>query len=66
VIEAVLESERPTYHVGGQIRLRVGLHNTASAPASFSPYPPQTIVKLIITRSDGSEVEPPGSAAVAG
>ena len=57
VVEAVLESERPTYHVGDQIRLRVGLHNTASVPVSFSPYPPQTIVKLIITRSDGSEVE---------
>jgi hypothetical protein len=57
VIEAVLESERPTYHVGDAIRIRVGLHNTASVPVSFAPYPPSSMVKLIITRQDGSEVE---------
>jgi hypothetical protein len=58
VIEAVLESERPTYHAGDAIRIRVGLHNTASVPVSFAPYPPGSMVKLIITRQDGSEVQP--------
>jgi hypothetical protein len=57
VIEAVLECERPTYRAGDRIRLRVGLHNTASVPVSFAPYPPSSMVDLIITRQDGSEVQ---------
>ena len=55
VVEAVLESEHPTYHVGDRIRLRVALHNTASVPVSFVPYPSNLMVSLRITRQDGSE-----------
>jgi hypothetical protein len=55
VVEAVLESEHPTYHVGDRIRLRVALHNTASVPVSFVPYPSNLMVSLRITGQDGSE-----------
>lgn len=55
-VVAVLESERSTYHAGEPVRLRVALHNTAAVPVSFVPLPAQLLVKLIITRQDGTEV----------
>ena len=56
-IEAVLQSERPTYRAGEAIRIRVALHNTADVPVSFAPYPPGSMVKLVITRQGAGDVE---------
>ncbi len=59
-----IETDRPTYHVGDSIAVRLTLRNVSSAPVRFVSDPPVVQARLRMYDADGSQVGPAFSHVV--
>jgi hypothetical protein len=61
VVRLQLETDRPTYHVGDSIAVRVAYVNTSSTPIRFIYTAPWYAARLVISNGGGRAVKPTGS-----